>query len=37
MKARLRRKYPVDDFIQLKKVLDPEAILSNEIVDRLFE
>lgn len=37
MKARLRKKFPVDDFVTLKKVLDPESILSNEIVDRLFE
>jgi L-galactono-1,4-lactone dehydrogenase len=37
MKSRIRRKYPVDEFVKLKKVLDPEAILSNNIVDSLFD
>ena len=37
MQARLRSKFPVDQFVQLKNVLDPEAILSNEIVDQLFK
>lgn len=37
MRARLRRKFPVDEFCEMKRVLDPQGILSNSIVDTLFE
>jgi hypothetical protein len=37
MKSRLAKRYPVQEFTDLKKVLDPEAILSNRIIDSLFD
>ena len=37
MRKRLARKYPVRDYCDLKNVLDPEGILSNKIIDNIFD
>lgn len=37
MRGRIQEKYPVEEFSELKRVLDPEGILSNKIVDSLFD
>lgn len=36
MKRRLKEKYPVDEFNQARKQLDPKGILSNNMMDTLF-
>ena len=37
LKCRIRRKYPVDTFNAYRKALDPCNILSNKIIDKLFD
>ena len=37
MRKRLAAKYPLDDFIALKDALDPQNVLSTEVVDRVFK
>ena len=36
LRSRLRRKYPVDSFNEYRRVLDPENVLSNQLIDELF-
>merc|ERR1712216_1065027 len=36
MKRRLKEKYPVDEFNQARKQLDPKGVLSNNMMDTLF-
>lgn len=36
MRTRIRKKYPVDEFNAYRKALDPNAVLSNNLVETLF-
>lgn len=36
MRNRLMRKYPIDSFNEYRKVLDPENVLANQLIDELF-
>lgn len=36
MRERIRNKYPVEEFNDYRKVLDPKGILSNKLIDSLF-
>jgi hypothetical protein len=37
MRQQIQRKYPVGEFKQVRKALDPEQILSNSIVEKLLD
>ena len=37
VRERIRRKYPVDDFKRVRKVLDPHGILSNSLVEKFLD
>ena len=36
MRARIRNKYPVDEFNAVRRSLDPENVLSNTLIEELF-
>ena len=37
MRRSLRRDYPIDQFNQWRKTLDPNNILTNDVIDQLFK
>jgi L-galactono-1,4-lactone dehydrogenase len=37
LKELIGRKYPVEEFKAVRKALDPEAILSNQLIERLLD
>lgn len=37
MRDRIRSKYPVDEFKELRRALDPSAVLSNDLVEILLD
>jgi hypothetical protein len=36
LRKRLRERYPVDQFMQLRRLFDPKNLCGNELVDELF-
>lgn len=36
MKERIHQKYPVKEYQELRRALDPEGVLANSIVEKLF-
>jgi hypothetical protein len=36
MRERIRGSFPVEEFNQWRRVMDPNSILSNDLVDKLF-
>jgi hypothetical protein len=37
LRKRLRERYPVEEFMQLRRLFDPDNICGNELVDIIFK
>jgi L-galactono-1,4-lactone dehydrogenase len=37
LKQLIRKKYPVDEFKEIRRALDPEGVLANNLIERLLD